>query len=114
MTLNGLKIVNSNTEYYYEFDEPYLSVFLKVKVHPKLITKEAIEAFNSYFHYKDYTIEQLEMIKAGIKHLFTTLRHEAEIKRDFDAYDDYMARESTFLTLINIQLNKKESLVSSH
>lgn len=101
-------IVNTETEHYYEFDKPYILVLLRAKVHPKLITDEAAEAFDHQFKYRYYRYDQLKLLKAGIIHLFSTLRQAAEIRRDFTAYDDYMARESTFVTLVNKELKRKE------
>jgi len=117
MKLEGIKrcvskrcgrIIDAEAEHYYEFDKPYLLVLLKAKVHPKLITEEAAEAFEHQFHYMYYRYDQLRLLKAGIIHLFSTLRQAAEIRRDFEAYDDYMARESTFVTLVNRELKRRE------
>ena len=102
------RIINTETERYYEFDTPYLLVLLRAKVHPKLITEEAAEEFDHQFKYRHYSYKQLKLLKAGIIHLFSTLRQAAEIRRDFTAYDDYMARESTFVTLVNKELKRRD------
>ena len=102
------KIIHTETEHYYEFDKPYILVLLRAKVHPKLITDESAEAFDHQFNYRYYRYDQLKLLKAGIIHLFSTLRQAAEIRRDFVAYDDYVARESTFVTLVNIELERRE------
>jgi|GEM_PF-5248513 len=102
------KIIHTETEHYYEFDKPYLLVLLRVKVHPKLITDEAKEAFDKQFKIRSYSYKQLKLLKAGIQHLFTTLRQASEIRHDFTAYDDYVARESTFVTLVNKELWRRD------
>jgi hypothetical protein len=102
------RIIHTETEHYYEFDKPYILVLLRTKVHPKLITDEAKEAFDKHFKISSYRYDQLKLLKEGIIHLFSTLRQAAEIRRDFTAYDDYMSRESTFVTLVNIELEKRE------
>lgn len=102
------KIIHTETEHYYEFDKFNMLVLLRVKVDPKLITDEAKEAFDKHFKISSYSYEQLKLLKAGIQHLFTTLRQAAEIRRDFIAYDDYMDRESTFVTLVNIELERRK------
>lgn len=103
------RIINTETEHYYEFDTPSLFVLLRVKVDPKLITDEAKEAFDKQFKIRSYRDKQLKLLKAGIMHLFGTLRQAADIRRDFTAYDDFMDRESTFVTLVNIELERRKA-----
>lgn len=102
------RIINTETERYYEFDKTYLLILLRVKVDPKLITDEAVEAFEHQFKYKDYSYEQLKLLKAGIQHLFTTIRQASEIRHDFTTYDDFMARESTFLTIVCEEIKRRD------
>ena len=101
-------IIHTETERYYEFDKPYLLVLLRVKVDPKLITDEAKEAFDKQFKIRSYSYEQLKLLKAGIQHLFTTLRQSSEIRHDFTACDDFMARESTFLTIVCEEMKRRK------
>ena len=102
------KIIHTETEHYYEFDKSHMLVLLRVKVHPRLITDEAKEAFDKQFKIRSYSYKQLKLLKAGIMHLFTTLRQASEIRRDFIANDYYIARESTFLTIVCEEMKRRK------
>lgn len=103
------KIIHTETERYYEFDINCMLVLLRAKVDPKLITDEAKEAFDKQFKIRSYSTKQLKLLKAGIQHLFGTLRQAADIRRDFTAYDDFMERESTFLTIVCEEMKRRKS-----
>lgn len=102
------RIIHTETEHYYEFDKFNMLVLLRVRVDPKLITDEAKEAFDKQFKIRSYSYKQLKLLKAGIQHLFTTLRQASEIRHDFTAYDDFMERESTFLTIVNMEMWRRK------